>query len=85
MDRNLAPIFDETAVNWRSMHAGARDMIRTFVSGPKEAPDAAVTAMRAWEACWLLQHFVDASDEHGPQIACVGSGRGRVGRHGRDR
>jgi hypothetical protein len=63
MDRNLAPIFDETAVNWRSMHAGARDMIRTFVNGPKEAPDAAVTAMRAWEACWLLQHFVDASSE----------------------
>lgn len=63
MDRNLAPIFDETAVNWRSMHAGARDMIRTFVNGPKEAPDAAVTAMRAWEACWLLQHFVDASTE----------------------
>jgi len=63
MDRNLAPIFHETAATWRAMHDGARDMIRTFVNGPKDAPDAAVTAMRAWEACWLLQHFVDASTE----------------------
>jgi hypothetical protein len=63
MDRNLAPIYEETAATWRAMHTGARDMIRTFVNGPKDAPDAAVTAMRAWETCWLLQHFVDASSE----------------------
>jgi len=63
MDRNLAPIYEQTAATWRAMHSGARDMIRTFVNGPKDAPDAAVTAMRAWEACWLLQHFVDASPE----------------------
>lgn len=63
MDRNLAPIYDETAVTWRKLHAGARDMIRTFVYGPRERPDAAVTVMRAWEAGWVLQHFVDASTE----------------------
>jgi len=38
-------------------------MIRTFVNGPKGKPDAAVTVLRAWEAGWVLQHYVDASSE----------------------
>lgn len=63
MDRNLAPIYDQTAVTWRALHAEARDMIRTFVYGPEDRPDAAVTVLRAWEAGWVLQHFVDASSE----------------------
>jgi hypothetical protein len=45
------------------LHAEASDVVRTFVHGPEEQPDAAVTIMRAWEHGWVLQHFVDTSPE----------------------
>jgi len=63
MDRNLGPMFDEVAANWGILHTAARDVIRTFVNGPEGAPDAAVSVLRAWEAGWVAQHFVDASNE----------------------
>ena len=63
MERNLEPILEQTRGMWRRLHGDARDMIRTFVHGPEQAPDAAVTVMRAWEHAWVLQHFVDTSPE----------------------
>jgi hypothetical protein len=45
------------------LHAEASDVVRTFVHGPEEQPDAAVTIMRAWEHGWVLQHFVDTSPQ----------------------
>ncbi len=63
MDRNLAPMLEETASVWRKLHADGRDVVRTFEHGPKDAPDGAVTVMRAWESGWVLQHFVDVSTE----------------------
>jgi hypothetical protein len=61
MHRNLEPILNETAAVWRALHKHASDVVRTFVHGPEEAPDGSVTVMRAWECCWVLQHFVDTS------------------------
>lgn len=61
MERNLAPMLEHTQRMWRTLHSGAADMVRTFVHGPEDAPDAAVTIMRAWEHAWMLQHFVDTS------------------------
>jgi hypothetical protein len=61
MERNLAPIVAQTREVWQRLHANAGDVVRTFVHGPEQAPDAAMTIMRAWEHGWLLQHFVDTS------------------------
>jgi hypothetical protein len=63
MERNLEPILEQTREMWKTLHTGAQDMVRTFVHGPEQAPDAAVTIMRAWEHGWVLQHFVDTSPE----------------------
>jgi hypothetical protein len=63
MSRNLAPLLEQTKGVWRSLHAQASDVARTFVHGADGAPDAAVTIMRAWEHAWVLQHFVDTSPE----------------------
>ena len=63
MHRNLEPILEQTRSVWRRLHSGAADVVRTFVHGPDEAPDAAVTVMRAWEHAWVMQHFVDTSSE----------------------
>jgi len=63
MDRNLAPLVAQTQEVWRKLHVGASDMVRTFVHGPSEAPDAAVTILRAWEHAWVAQHFVDTSPD----------------------
>jgi len=65
MHRNLEPILEQTREVWRRLHSGAADVVRTFVHGAEEQPDAAVTVMRAWEHAWVLQHFVDASAERG--------------------
>jgi hypothetical protein len=65
MHRNLAPIFDETSDVWRRLHSHAADVARTFVHGPEEAPDAAVSIVRAWEHAWVLQHFVDTNADLG--------------------
>jgi hypothetical protein len=65
MHRNLAPIVEQTAAVWRALHLHAGDVVRTFVHGPEGAPDGAVTVMRAWENGWVLQHFVDTSNEQG--------------------
>lgn len=61
MQRNLAPIMEQTQRIWRSLHSGASDLVRTFIHGSNEAPDAAVTVMRAWEHAWVAQHFVDVT------------------------
>jgi hypothetical protein len=63
MHRNLEPILEQTRGVWRRLHSGAADVVRTFVHGKEEQPDAAVTVMRAWEHAWVLQHFVDTSSE----------------------
>lgn len=63
MHRNLTPILEQTRGVWRRLHSGAADVVRTFVHGPEDQPDAAVTVMRAWEHAWVLQHFVDTSSE----------------------
>ena len=63
MDRNLEPIMEQTKRVWHTLHCDAGDVARTFVHGPKEAPDAAVTVLRAWEHAWVAQHLVDISPE----------------------
>jgi hypothetical protein len=63
MERNLAPIVEQTQRVWRKLHTGASELVRTFVHGPEQAPDAAVTVMRAWEHAWVAQHFVDVSPQ----------------------
>lgn len=59
MDRNLLPIMEQTVEVWRKLHSRASALVRTFIHGPEQAPDAAVTVMRAWEHAWVVQHFVD--------------------------
>jgi hypothetical protein len=63
MHRNLDPIVEQAKRVWHLAHHAAADVVRTFVHGPEEAPDAAVTVMRAWEYAWVAQHFVDTSPE----------------------
>jgi hypothetical protein len=63
MHRYLEPILEQAPTVWRKLHAEASDVVRTFVHGPEQTPDAAVTIMRAWEHGWLAQHFVDSSPE----------------------
>jgi hypothetical protein len=63
MHRNLDPIVEQTKTVWRKAHTAAGDVVRTFVHGPVDAPDAAVTVMRAWEHAWVAQHFVDTSPD----------------------
>jgi hypothetical protein len=63
MHRNLDPIVEQTKTVWRKAHTAAGDVVRTFVHGPSDAPDAAVTVMRAWEHAWVAQHFVDTSPD----------------------
>jgi hypothetical protein len=46
-----------------ALPADAAELVRTFVAGSERAPDASVTMIRAWENCWMLQHFADGSPE----------------------
>ncbi len=63
MHRNLAPMLEQIEGVWRRLHSDASDVARTFVHGPENAPDAAVTIVRAWEHTWVPQHFVDISPD----------------------
>jgi hypothetical protein len=63
MHRNLGPIIEQTTQVWRRAHGDASEVVRTFVHGREDAPDAAVTIMRAWEHGWVAQHFVDTNPE----------------------
>jgi hypothetical protein len=63
MHRNLGPILEQTTQVWRRAHSDASEVVRTFVHGRADTPDAAVTIMRAWEHGWILQHFVDTNPE----------------------
>jgi hypothetical protein len=63
MHRNLGPIFEQITQVWRRAHGAAGEVVRTFVHGREDAPDAAVTIMRAWEHGWVAQHFVDTNPE----------------------
>jgi hypothetical protein len=63
MHRNLDPMVEQTKLVWRKAHSEAADVLRTFVHGPRDAPDAAVTVMRAWEYGWVAQHFINTSPD----------------------
>ncbi|MDH5676183.1 MAG: hypothetical protein OEZ06_28950 [Myxococcales bacterium] len=63
MHRNLEPIMEKASEVWLRMHAQAGDVVRTLTHGPIDAPDGAVTVLRAWEHAWVMQHFVDVSPE----------------------
>jgi hypothetical protein len=59
MHRNLEPLTRKAQLIWSALHTRAADVVRTLVHGDPGAPDAAVTALRAWERTWMAQHFVD--------------------------
>ncbi len=65
MHRNLEPVTREAQRVWTDLHTRAPDIIRTLVHGDPLAPDAAVTALRAWERTWMAQHFVDVGGMSG--------------------
>ena len=65
MHRNLEPMTREAQRVWTDLHTRAPDIIRTLVHGDPLAPDAAVTALRAWERTWMAQHFVDVGGMSG--------------------
>jgi hypothetical protein len=58
MRRNLDPILPQVKRIWHAMHRPDLELVQTFVHGPHDHPDAALTVVRHWERAWLSQHFV---------------------------
>ncbi len=58
MTRNLPPVEDRARVVWRKLHA--TDLCRTLVQREEGRPVAAVSAVRAWEHSWVIQHMAAA-------------------------
>ncbi len=63
MRNNLDPIIPQAKRFWHAMHQPGADFVRTFVHGPADAPDAAVSVVQPWEHTWLSQHFVSVSPQ----------------------
>jgi len=54
----LRPPHAELADNWRKLHEGDASLACTLVArGPDGVPQGAITAVRAWDEAWLIQHF----------------------------
>jgi hypothetical protein len=58
MTRNLPPVRDEARLTWQKLHR--TDLCRTLVQREDGHPVAAVSAVRAWEQAWVIQHMVAA-------------------------
>jgi hypothetical protein len=58
MRRNLDPIMPQVKRLWHAMHRPGLELVQTYVHGPQERPEAALTVVRHWERAWLSQHFV---------------------------
>lgn len=63
MDRNLRPLIHRVEQVWQRMHRKVPSIVRTLVHGDPEAPNGAMTVVRAWEHAWVAQHFVSV-DTH---------------------
>ncbi len=60
MTRNLPPVRDAARVTWKRMHAS--DLCRTLVQREEGRLVAAVSAVRAWDQSWVIQHMVASPD-----------------------
>jgi hypothetical protein len=58
MTRNLPPVRDEARDVWERLHK--TDLCRTLVQREPNRPVAAVSAVRAWDQSWVIQHMVAA-------------------------
>ncbi len=66
MARSLEPLAPAAAFNWRRLHREGHDLVRTLVHVvPERGMDAAVSAVRAWDQGWIIQHFgvADGADQ----------------------
>jgi hypothetical protein len=63
MRSNLDPILPQAKRLWHAMHQPGLEVVQTFVHGPQDAPDAALTVVRHWEHAWLSQHFVSVGQQ----------------------
>lgn len=57
MRRNLRPVERAAATHWRDAHRAATPIIRTLMHPADGTVDATLSALRAWDRTWLIQHF----------------------------
>lgn len=63
MRDNLDPVVPQAKRVWHAIHQSGSDLVQTFIHGPADAPDGAGSVLRAWENGWVLQHFVNVSQQ----------------------